>query len=84
MFVVVLKTHWACFSIRQIYLLNKKCVTIFIFLKECISEPHASKSENGDDVDVRAASKKNYELCVGAANHIASIGWSLPLCKRMR
>ncbi|KAF9242277.1 fungal-specific transcription factor domain-containing protein [Melanogaster broomeanus] len=31
------------------------------------------KSENTDDVDVRAASKKSYELCVGAANHIASI-----------
>ncbi|KAG9313734.1 hypothetical protein JVU11DRAFT_6088 [Chiua virens] len=31
------------------------------------------KSENGDEAEVRAASKKNYELCVGAANHIASI-----------
>ncbi|KAG6380094.1 hypothetical protein JVT61DRAFT_8179 [Boletus reticuloceps] len=31
------------------------------------------KSENADDADAPAVSKKNYELCVGAANHIASI-----------
>ncbi|KAF8452405.1 fungal-specific transcription factor domain-containing protein [Boletus edulis BED1] len=31
------------------------------------------KSENGDDADTPAVSKKNYELCVGAANHITSI-----------
>ncbi|KAF9224716.1 hypothetical protein BS17DRAFT_45386 [Gyrodon lividus] len=31
------------------------------------------KSENANDADVRAASKKSYEFCIGAANHIASI-----------
>ncbi|KIK93663.1 hypothetical protein PAXRUDRAFT_144589 [Paxillus rubicundulus Ve08.2h10] len=31
------------------------------------------KSEHASDADVRAASKKSYELCVAAANHIASI-----------
>ncbi|KAH7911436.1 fungal-specific transcription factor domain-containing protein [Hygrophoropsis aurantiaca] len=31
------------------------------------------KTEGVDDAEVRATAKKNYELCVGAANHIASI-----------
>ncbi|EGO26654.1 hypothetical protein SERLADRAFT_414597 [Serpula lacrymans var. lacrymans S7.9] len=35
--------------------------------------PHRHKAETVDDADVRATSKRNYELCVGAANHIASI-----------
>jgi len=51
------------------------CTTLLLhrpFIRHgCLSSKH--KSENGDDTDVRAASKKNYELCVGAANHIASI-----------
>lgn len=47
--------------------------------EKSVSDGCASKSESGDDADIRAASKKNYELCVGAANHIASIGRSATL-----
>jgi len=68
-------------SIRQTHLLNKQYVPLDL-QEESASEPYVSKSESGEDADVRAASKKNYELCVGAANHIASIGLSLPLCRR--
>ena len=53
------------------------------FAQECVSDVCARRSENGDDGDVRAASKKNYELCIGAANHIASLGRSQSLCTTM-
>ncbi|KAG8215978.1 hypothetical protein J3R82DRAFT_7961 [Butyriboletus roseoflavus] len=51
------------------------CTTLLLhrpFIRQIyLSNKH--KPENADDADVRAASKKSYELCVGAANHIASI-----------
>lgn len=70
--VVVVMIHRACFSIRQMYLSNKQYVQVP--QGEYSSDGFPSKSENGEDVDGRATSKKSYELCVGAANHIASIG----------
>ncbi|KAH7929237.1 hypothetical protein BV22DRAFT_1029679 [Leucogyrophana mollusca] len=51
------------------------CTTLLLhrpFIRQMYGA-NKQKTENSDDAEVRAASKKNYELCVGAANHIASI-----------
>ncbi|KIJ16298.1 hypothetical protein PAXINDRAFT_98785 [Paxillus involutus ATCC 200175] len=51
------------------------CTTLLLhrpFIRQ-IDLVNKHKSENASDADVRAASKKSYELCVAAANHIASI-----------
>jgi hypothetical protein len=33
-----------------------------------------SNSDGSEDDEVRTSTKKNYELCAAAANHITSIG----------
>ncbi|KIJ59890.1 hypothetical protein HYDPIDRAFT_99795, partial [Hydnomerulius pinastri MD-312] len=51
------------------------CTTLLLhrpFIRQ-IYLVNKQKTENADDAEARATSKKNYELCVGAANHIASI-----------
>ena len=67
----------------MIYLFNKKCVSISIVLEERVSELCTSQSENEDNEEVRVASQQKYGLCVGAANHITSIGRSLTSFRRM-
>ncbi|KAH7882909.1 fungal-specific transcription factor domain-containing protein [Phlebopus sp. FC_14] len=48
------------------------CTTLLLH-RPFIRHIYKLKTETSDDAEARATSDKNYELCVGAANHIASI-----------